>query len=155
MSTEGKKKATATPTKKRPVRGNTKTDPSVDKLLLEHLKSKDRHKGVSCLTFKTTQEEEKAKDRLKYLRNIRRNNFKDFIDICCAHNVEYPFEVVNGIVAPSPGFDVEDETKAAKCVAFKSGNQDERSHQRSHQKTHQQSQHTQKEAPQHRRRSVY
>ena len=97
----------STPLQKKPNRGNSKSDPALDKVLLKHLASENRHRGVAYLDWETEEEREKAKNQLRYLKSIKKRNFEDFVDICLAHKVEYPFQIQEGIVIPLVGFDGE------------------------------------------------
>ena len=96
------------PTKKKPTGGNSRSNPVLDKLLLNHLVLTNRCKGVSIFDWESKEEEKKAKDSLRYLKKLRKTHFEDFVDICITHKVEYPFSVVDGKIAPVPGYDNED-----------------------------------------------
>ena len=94
-------------TPKKAKRGNCKSNPHLDRILLNHLVSPDRHKGATFLNFDNEEDTEKARNRLQYLKRIRSRNFEDFVDICLAHKVDYPFQIQDGKIQPIDQFDIE------------------------------------------------
>ena len=72
--------------KVQPTRGNTKSNKDIDKALINHLFGPRRSEGIGYLGFLGS-DYQKARNRLRYLKTIREEDFDAFIEICNFHDV--------------------------------------------------------------------
>ena len=96
------------PQTRKSTRANAKSSPELDITLLKHLFSPKRYDGLDYLKLGTNHE--KAVNRLKYFKRIRKDNFEDFIDICNAYGITNTGkESVPKTVTPVPSKEASDD----------------------------------------------
>jgi hypothetical protein len=74
-------------------RSNSKTGTEIDKILIAHLLSENRHEGPSFLHRQgiihqgSPKIKNKVKNRLGYLKRIQATDYSTFVDFCHAHQL--------------------------------------------------------------------